>query len=62
MCARRVVKRDGWESRIETAWEEVVASRAGREAEKTDADELIRCTSASRPSFPHGKCMKRELT
>jgi hypothetical protein len=40
-----VVKRDGWDERIETACEDVVASRAGREAENTEADELIRYMS-----------------
>jgi hypothetical protein len=30
-------------ARRDTACEEVVARRAGREAENTDADELIRC-------------------
>lgn len=29
-------------SKIESAWDEVVANMAGREAEKTDAAELIR--------------------
>jgi len=46
MWERRVVNSCGWEERMERAWEEVVASSAGREAEKTDADELIRCLSA----------------
>jgi hypothetical protein len=46
MWERRVVNSCGWEERMERAWEEVVASSAGREAEKTDADELIRWWSA----------------
>ena len=42
MWDRSVVNREGWVARMETACEEVVARRAGREAENTEADELIR--------------------
>jgi hypothetical protein len=42
MWALKVEKSWGWEAKMDTACEEVVASRAGREAENTDADELIR--------------------
>ena len=39
-----VLKMLGEDSRIDKAWEEVVANMAGSEAEKTDAEELIRYT------------------
>ena len=42
MWDRRVVNREGWVARSETACEEVVARREGREAENTEAEELIR--------------------
>lgn len=44
MLDRRDLNMVGEDSRIESAWDEVVANIAGREAEKTDAEELIRCT------------------
>lgn len=36
------MKSDGLVTSVDSADEEVVVSRAGREAEKTDAEELIR--------------------
>lgn len=39
---RNEVKRAGEEDKIERACDEVVANIAGSEAEKTEADELIR--------------------
>lgn len=46
MLVRREVKRDGLAASMAMAEEEVVVSKAGRDAEKTEAEELIRYTSA----------------
>ena len=42
MLACKVESREGWDARMARAAEDVVASIAGRAAEKTDADELMR--------------------
>ena len=40
-------RREGWAARMDRAAEDVVASIAGKAAEKTAADEFIRCKQKS---------------